>query len=85
MSIHIQATYRDGVIYPDQPLALPDATKVEVEVTSVERKVAHTPRTRPKAPQFTAAELEERLRRYAVSGPGLPIDFSREDIYRDHD
>jgi len=40
---------------------------------------------RPAAPTFSAAELAARLSRHAVSVGSLPIDFSRADIYRDHD
>lgn len=34
MAIHIQATYRAGVIYPDQPLQLPDDTTVVVTIVA---------------------------------------------------
>lgn len=89
MTIHIDATYRDGVIQPDQPLALPENTPLRVVVLP---KPAGRQLTReeilairPKSPRFTAEELRERLAKYAVSVGTLPPDFSREDIYSDHD
>ncbi|MEX2171864.1 MAG: antitoxin family protein [Pirellulales bacterium] len=36
MSIQIEATYRDGVIHPNQPLDLPDNTPVSVVVPAPE-------------------------------------------------
>jgi hypothetical protein len=100
MSIEIDATYRAGAIYPDQPLALPENTPVHVVV--VEKDTAapsDKPRPvslkgltreqiialRPKSPRFTGDELRERIAKHAVSVGSLPLDFSREDIYSDHD
>ena len=90
MSIEIDATYRAGAIYPNQPLALPENTPVHVVVRprvlstqglSREEIIA----MRPKAPRFTGDELRERITKHAVSVGSLPLDFSREDIYSDHD
>jgi len=100
MSIEIDATYRAGAIYPDQPLALPENTPVHVVV--VEKDTAapsDKPRAvslkglsreqiialRPKSPKFTAEELDALIEKYSVSVGSLPPDFSREDIYSDHD
>ena len=89
MTIEIDATYRSGAIHPDQPLQLPENTPVRVVVVP---KVAGQPLSRdeilairPKSPRFTSEELRERLAKYAVSVGTLPPDFSREDIYSDHD
>jgi predicted DNA-binding antitoxin AbrB/MazE fold protein len=89
MTIHIDATYRDGVIQPDQPLALPNNTPVHVFVVP---KPVGRPLTReeilairPKSPRFTAEELDALLDKYSVSVGSLPVDFSRADIYSDHD
>jgi hypothetical protein len=89
MSIQVDATYHDGVIRPDQPLALPNNTPLHVVV------VPRTPgrqmsrdeieAIRPKSPRFTSEELRQRLQKHAVSVGTLPPDFSREDIYSDHD
>ena len=88
MTIHVDATYRAGALHPDQPLNLPENTPVRVLVypkpagqLSREEIIA----MRPISPRFTAEELRERLAKYAVSVGTLPPDFSREDIYSDHD
>jgi predicted DNA-binding antitoxin AbrB/MazE fold protein len=92
MTIQFHATYRDGVLHPDQPLALPDNTEVHVVVVPVVEASKGTILTReeilamlPKAPRFTAEELHERIAKSAVRVGSLPPDFSREDIYSDHD
>jgi hypothetical protein len=89
MTIQFDATFRDGAIHPAQPLQLPENTPVHVVVTP---KIAGQPMTReeilairPKSPRFTAEELRELLAKYSVSVGTLPPDFSREDIYSDHD
>ena len=94
MPIDIDATYRDGAIHPNVPLNLPENTPVRVRVvpkpagfwpdpfpTKREEVLA----IRPKSPRITSEEFRARIAKYAVKAPGLPIDFSREDIYSDHD
>ncbi len=89
MSIDIDATYRDGAIHPQTPLNLPDNTPVRVRVvpnpapfpTTTEEILA----IRPKSPRFTGEELDAILAKHGVSVGSLPADFSREDIYSDHD
>ena len=90
MSIQVHGTYRAGAIHPDQPLALPDNTEVNVVVVPVGDATQRAAREdieaiRPKAPRFTAEELHQRLARFSVRVGSLPPDFSREDIYSDHD
>lgn len=89
MSIQIEATYRDGVIHPDQPLDLPDNTPVSVVVPVVKAQAKLTREEiiamRPKSPKITVEEFRERIAKYAVHVGSLPPDFSREDIYSDHD
>ena len=95
MSIEIDATYRAGAIHPDQPLALPENTPVHVVVVEKDlrpRVVSTQGLTReqiiamrPKSPRFTAEELDALIEKYSVSVGSLPPDFSREDIYSDHD
>jgi predicted DNA-binding antitoxin AbrB/MazE fold protein len=82
MPIDIDATYRDGVIHPESPLDLPNNTPVHVVVVA---KRQHEKRTPPPSPRFTAEELRERIEKYGVSVGTLPCDFSREDVYSDHD
>jgi hypothetical protein len=92
MTIHIHATYRDGAIHPDHPLGLPDNTEVNVVVVPLIQAIdassgekTNTDASLPEAPRFTSAELRERLAKSAVRVGSLPEDFSREDIYSDHD
>ena len=87
MPIDIDATYRDGAIHPDTPLNLPNDTPVRVRVVpKTEPASREQPRAFPlNSPRFTSEELRERLAKYAVSVGTLPPDFSREDIYSDHD
>jgi hypothetical protein len=40
---------------------------------------------RPKSPRITSEEFRARIAKYAIKAPPLPPDFSREDIYSDHD
>ena len=94
MPIDIDATYRDGALYPETPLNLPENTPVRVRVVPKPTAAAPVsfPKTReeilairPKAPRFTAEQLDALLEKYSVSVGSLPADFSREDIYSDHD
>jgi hypothetical protein len=82
MTIDIDATYRDGAIHPNVPLNLPDNTPVRVHVVA---KTQQEEIVLPPSPRFTAEELRERIAKYGVSVGTLPPDFSREDIYSDHD
>ncbi len=90
MSIHIQGTYKDGVIYPEHPLGLPENSLVDLTID--EHSKAHyaparetAANGRPVAPQFSPDELSDRVNRYAVHVGSLPTDFSRADIYQGHD
>jgi hypothetical protein len=89
MTIHAHATYRAGAIHPDQPLGLAENTEVNVVIVPVGATEPTSPddieAVRPKAPRFTREELRQRLARHAVRVGTLPADFSREDIYSDHD
>jgi predicted DNA-binding antitoxin AbrB/MazE fold protein len=80
----IEATYRDGAFYPVHPINLPENTRVEVRVPaqlSREEIIA----MRPKAPKISSEEFCRIIKENSVSVGSLPLDFSREDIYSDHD
>jgi hypothetical protein len=93
MSLEFDATYRDGAIYPDSPLGLPDNTPVHVQVVAKQTdSAAPFPTTReeilalrPKSPRITPEEFAAIVAKHSVSVGSLPPDFSREDIYSDHD
>jgi hypothetical protein len=89
MTIQFDATFRDGAIHPAQPLQLPENTPVHVVVTP---KIAGQPMTSeavlaipPKSPRNTPEEFDAIIEKYSISVPPLPEDFSRADIYSDHD
>jgi hypothetical protein len=78
------------VIQPDHPLNLADDTKLEVVVIPVTpgqggMSAEKTAAVRPGSPRISPAELRDLITRHAVSAGSLPHDFSRDDIYRDHD
>ncbi len=86
MTIHTQATYRDGALHLPQPLGIPNNTDVSVIIVpSRDEDKAEILASRPKSPRFTSAELHRILAENAVHVGSLPPDFSREDIYSDHD
>jgi hypothetical protein len=89
MTIDIDATYRDGAIHPQMPLNLPENTPVRVRVVARNEAGPLTKEQivflRPKSPRITSEEFRARIAKYAVSIGSLPVDFSREDIYSDHD
>ncbi len=84
----IQATYRDGAFYPDQPLNLPENTPVQVTVMPQRAKELSREEIiamRPTSPRFTGEQLDALIKAHSVSVGSLPPDFSRADIYSDHD
>jgi hypothetical protein len=85
MSIHVHATYKAGLIYPDQPLGLADNTEVDLTVIPTNGNRGISEQRRPIAPRISVEELAARLSRHAVAVGALSPDFSRADIYRDHD
>lgn len=90
----IDATYRDGAILPDVPLDLPNNTPLRVVVVPQQSTALPEPfptsreqvlAIRPKSPRFTSEQLQESIAKHSVSVGSLPPDFSRADIYSDHD
>ena len=94
MPIEANGAYRDGAIHTDQPLPLPENTPVRVIVVPQPAGVPPDPfpttregvlAIRPRSPRFTGEELRARLAKHGFSVGSLPEDFSRADIYSDHD
>lgn len=80
----VRAVYEGGVFRPTLPVNLPEACEVEFvpqQVGKVQEPVFIS------NPQLTAEEFSRLLDEMAATPPGkvLPRDFSREDIYEDHD
>lgn len=93
MNIEFNATFRNGALYPETPLNLPDNTSVHgwVAPRSIADAAAtpigaeETHRTPPQSPRITVEEFNALVEKYSISAPPLPEDFSRADIYSDHD
>jgi hypothetical protein len=79
MNVEFDATYRDGLLYPSQPLMLPNNTPVHGVV------IVRPPTAPAIAPRLTLEEYEALKIGHRFSAPSLPEDFSRADIYSDHD
>ena len=76
MAHQIQAVYEGGVFRPLTPLALPERARVTLDVvpTAMETTVA-----------LSDEEFDRQLMELGADGPSLPANFSRADIYADHD
>lgn len=86
MTIHAQATYRDGALHFSQPLGLEDNTAVDVTIVPTPAVTSdEVLATRPNAPKISVEEFDAIISKHAVHVGTLPPDFSREDIYSDHD
>lgn len=80
----IRAVFENGVFRPITPVQLPEACHVEFEprLSAGEKGSPFV-----SDPQLTFTEFEAILDRMAArpGGHSLPDDFSRADIYDDHD
>jgi predicted DNA-binding antitoxin AbrB/MazE fold protein len=78
MNVEIGAIYEGGVLKPDEPLPLVEHQRVSVRVRDDDAVVA---------PALSDAEFDRDLE--ALSNglrlTSLPADFSRGQIYLDHD
>jgi hypothetical protein len=81
MSQEFHATYEHGILRLDVPLALPEQTRVTGIVSGVSSSATPHP-----ADSLSDEQFERLLDEMATPcGGNLPADFSREDIYFDHD
>jgi predicted DNA-binding antitoxin AbrB/MazE fold protein len=80
----IRAVYENGVFRPTQPVALPEATEVEFVPQVVNQPVEPVFISDPNP---SPEEFRRILDEMAALPPTkvLPPDFSRADIYDDHD
>jgi predicted DNA-binding antitoxin AbrB/MazE fold protein len=78
MSQEIIAIYENGLFRPLQSVALDNHATVSLTVRpSSENDISSTPDAK--------IEFESQLEDLLFDGPSLPQDFSRADIYADHD
>jgi len=83
MTNQFHATYEHGVLKLDAPLAVPEQARVTGVVVGIETPNGSAVEG---APQLSDAEFERMLDEFSVAGCApLPADFSRADIYLDHD
>jgi predicted DNA-binding antitoxin AbrB/MazE fold protein len=80
----VHAIYENGVFKPKEPVALPEQTEVVFEPRVVDQKVEPMLLSDP---DLSPEEFGRLLDEMAARPPGktLPSDFSRADIYDDHD
>jgi hypothetical protein len=82
MPQEFHATYEHGILRLDAPLALPEQARVTGIVNNVESPANSL------APKYELSpeEFERQFDELAFDDvPPLPPDFSRADIYLDHD
>ena len=94
MSLQIDAIYESGVLRPLEPLALPNQARVKLTVdVQVPSDSAHEATGLSNSVREGGGEngrkadaaFGEELEPLLFDGPSLPPDFSRADIYADHD
>ena len=81
MNQEFQAIYEHGVLRLDKPLALPDQTRV----AGVLNNIGEGRTVADESKHFSLDEFDRMLDELALDVPPLPADFSRADIYLDHD
>jgi predicted DNA-binding antitoxin AbrB/MazE fold protein len=88
MSERIDAIFDHGVLRPLVPLALPDQARVKLTVDVLsDSELAEKSEGNHGALEDgeSASEFDAKLDALLFDGPVLPPDFSRADIYLDHD
>lgn len=70
MSTQVDATFVNGVLKPDQPLPLPDQTRVRLTIEPVKPRLS---------PQEAWAQLKEWIRENPLHGLGRHL--SRDELH----
>jgi predicted DNA-binding antitoxin AbrB/MazE fold protein len=82
----VEAVYEHGILRPLEPLDLPENERVTVTIVHLE---AINGAPSPALPDVALSDEDfDRLLDELASGPALPhlpADFSRADVYLDHD
>jgi hypothetical protein len=81
MGQEFHATYEHGILRLDVPLPLPEQTRV----TGIVSNAAPAETLPSAADSMTIEEFDRQLDELALDVPPLPADFSRADIYLEHD
>jgi predicted DNA-binding antitoxin AbrB/MazE fold protein len=86
MTINVQAVYEHGILRPLEPVNLPENERVTITIAE-NAQTNSDPKAIAEASSISDDEFERLLDELA-SGPTLPhlsADFSRADVYADHD
>lgn len=87
MTRNVEAVYEHGILRPLEPLDLPENERVTVTIQ--DHLESENRASWPAVPDAVLSDEDfERLLDELASGPALPhlpADFSRADVYRDHD
>ncbi|MDZ4657503.1 MAG: antitoxin family protein [Bythopirellula sp.] len=79
MSLEIRAIYENGLFRPLESVTLDEHATVSLIVRSSSEKQEAV------SCHNSADDFETQLDSLLFDGPSLPADFSRADIYSDHD
>jgi hypothetical protein len=80
------AVYEHGILRLDSPLALPEQARVSGLVTVIEGVEGQGEEQSGVCRDLSDDEFERLLESFSMSSAKpLPADFSRADIYSDHD
>ena len=87
MAPTVHAVFENGVFRPTGPVALPESAEVAFEPRLVTPLAGAALPMSLSDPQLTLDEFREKLREMAdmSTGQSLPTDWSRADLYDDHD
>ena len=87
MTTTVHAVFENGVFRPKEPVVLPEASEVAFEPRLVSPPADAALPVFISNPQLTLDEFREKLREMAAmsTGQSLPTDWSRADLFDDHD
>jgi predicted DNA-binding antitoxin AbrB/MazE fold protein len=75
MTTQVEATLINGVLKPDQPLSLPDQTRVRLTIESIDPIAEWSPEKAQAAWEAIQARLKER----PIHGGG--VHYSRDELH----
>jgi predicted DNA-binding antitoxin AbrB/MazE fold protein len=85
MQVSFEAIFEDGVFKPVVPLSIPDHARVQLTIIEQGTHSSYLHRSLPDFSQSTDDEFWSDLQTAQIDGPTLPADFTRADIYLDHE
>jgi hypothetical protein len=85
MSQEVRAIYENGLFRPLDPVALAEHDLVSIVVSTPRHEKRPAGDQAPAPCDATGVEFDDELESLLFDGPSLPADFSRADVYADHD